>query len=110
MMKMKFRELVQEIGAENYYKFLENEISVLNFFNDWHMNCLMCFPILESLAEEFSGICFGKINIEEYGEIAEKHNVENVPCLIIFRKGQQIDRIDNMISEEVLRERISVLI
>ena len=106
---MEIHELVREIDGGNYSKFLENEISVLNFFNDWHMNCLMCFPIMESLAEEFSDICFGKVNVDEADEIAARHNVGNVPCLIIFRKGQVVERIDN-ISEEVVRERIEILI
>ena len=107
---MKFQESVIEIDEENYLSFLKNDVSILNFFSDWQMNCLMAIPVIESLAEEFSNICFGKVNIEEVEEIARRHNVENVPCLIIFRNGHQIDRIDKNISEEILRERISSLI
>jgi len=108
---MIFQDLVMEIDENNHEEFLKRDLSVLNFFSDWHMGCLMILPVLESLAEELSEkICFGKVNIEESEGLAEKHDVSTVPCLIIFKKGLVIDRIENVCSEEILRERICCLI
>jgi thioredoxin 1 len=108
---MRFKQLVAEIGMDNYDEFIRREISVLNFFSDWKMSCLMVFPILESLAEEFNDkIFFGKINIEESQEIAQLHDVKKVPCVLVFKNGEQIDRIENCDSEEILRDRICCLI
>ena len=71
----------------------------------------MVLPILESLAEEFAEkICFGKVNVEEYGEMAEKYGVSKVPCLIILKQGKVIEKIERSCSEEFLREKISCLL
>ena len=107
---MVFNELVIEVDEDNYSNFLDNEIVVLNFFSDWHMNCLMVLPILEELAEEYKGrICFGKVNIEEVEVIAQKHKIESIPSIIVFKNGQQVLRIENIVSEEVIREKICCL-
>ncbi len=108
---MQFQQLVWEIDEDNHKDFLENELAVLNFFFDWHMNCLMILPVIDSLAEEFEGkIFFGKVNIGECESLAEKWNIKKVPSIIIFRKGEMIDRIDSISNEEVLRERICCLV
>lgn len=104
---MQFQELVWEIGEDNYSDFIQNDLVAIQFFSDWQMSCLMSLPIIESLAEEFcEDICFGKVNIEEYEEIAVKHGVSNVPTLLILKNGEVIEKIDNSFSEEDLREKI----
>ena len=108
---MVFQELVRELDQSNFGDFLERDFSVLNFFSDWHMNCLMVFPILDSLAEEFVGkIFFGKVDVEENEELARRFNVGSVPCLLIFKNGELVDRIDNACSEEILREKLCCLV
>ena len=63
---MGFQEFIHEIDEENHDSFMKNDLSILHFFSDWEMDCLMVLPVIESLAEEFSGkISFGKVNIEE---------------------------------------------
>ena len=108
---MVFRELVRELDQSNCREFLERDFSVLNFFSDWHMNCLMVFPILDSLAEEFlDKISFGKADIEEHEALAERYHVGSVPCLLIFKNGELVDRIDYACSEEILREKLCCLV
>ncbi len=105
---MMFEEFVSELDGENQDDFLSRDLSVLHFFSDWQMNCLMTLPILESLAEEFSDkIFFGKVNVEEQDDLAEKFNIKKVPTLLVFKHGKQVDRIENCSCEETLRERIS---
>ena len=110
-LKMKFQELIAEIDEGNHRDFLSNGFSVLNFFNDWNMGSLMALPVIESLAEDFFGkICFGKINVDEDEGLARAYGVEKVPCLIIFKNGKEVDRVENFDSEEVLRKKIVCLL
>jgi len=108
---MVFQELVTEIDENNYNSFLNNNFSVLNFFSDWHIDCLMVLPILEELAEEFKGrISFGKVNIEEVDGIAKKHNISQIPSLIVFKNGRVVVKIEDDVSEELIREKICCLL
>jgi thioredoxin 1 len=105
---MVFQELVVDVDESNYNNFLDNDLAVLNFFSDWHMNCLMALPIIEEIASEFfekHGVCFGKVNIDEAEEIARKHKVSNIPTILFFRQGEQIDKLE-VIQEDLLRDKL----
>ncbi|MDD5193103.1 MAG: thioredoxin [Candidatus Nanoarchaeia archaeon] len=97
-----------EISAEEFYKVITNsdKLIVVNFFAEWHMPCLMFFPVIEDLAEQMKDVRFVKINIEDNQEIAEKHNISTMPCLIIFKEGKEINRIIGAQSIEVVEEKI----
>jgi len=108
---MSFQNLISEIDETNHDIFVKNNFSIMHFFSEWEMDCLMCLPIIESIAEEFSGkALFGKVNIEEAENIAKKHNITKVPSLLFFKNGKLVDRIDKMNSEEILRNKISCLL
>lgn len=108
---MGFQEFIHEIDEENHDSFMKNDLSILHFFSDWEMDCLMVLPVIESLAEEFSGkIHFGKVNIEEAEKLANKHQIKKVPSVVFFKKGQQVDRLDKFDSEEMFRNKISCLL
>lgn len=111
---MAFEEYVIEIGEHNYDEFFENQLAILHFFSDWHMNCLMTLPIVEDVAADFcekeQGICFGKVNIDEYEDFAKKHKITCVPALLFFKDGEEVDRIESQIQDDLLRERITSLL
>ena len=108
---MSFQNLILEIDETNHDHFIKSNISILHFFSDWEMDCLMILPIVESLAEEFFGkINFGRVNIEETEFIAKKHGVSKVPSVLFFRNGNLIDRLDRFESEDNLRNKIMCMI
>lgn len=103
-------DLITEIDAENYSDFIKKDFACLNFFSDRHLDCLMTLPIIEQLAGDFRDeICFGKLNIDEAEEIAEKHDVKNRQTIILFSKGKPIETIKNF-NEDFLREKLSSLL
>jgi len=108
---MSFQNPILEIDNTNHQEFLKNNLSIMHFFSDWEMDCLMFMPIIESIAEEFTGKAFfGKVNIEEAEAIAKKHKVLKVPSILFFKRGSLIDRIDKLDSEDLLREKINCLL
>src|SRR3989338_5151616 len=108
---MSFQESIAEIDETNHDKFLKNNLSIMHFFSDWEMDCLMVLPIIESVAEELFGKAFfGRVNIEETEKIAKKHSVSKVPTVLFFKNGSLIDRLDRFPSEELLRDKIMCLI
>jgi thioredoxin 1 len=110
---MLFQESVREVDESNYEEILKNKFVVLQFFSDWKMNCLMTLPLVEDLAREFCErnpeLCFGRVNIDEFEELAEKHGISKVPTIIILRDKEIIDKIDNSFEENFLRERLEAL-
>lgn len=101
---------VLEIDPTNHKEVLEKDYAVLNFFNDWEMDCLMCLPVFDALAEEFSNIMFGRVNIDDFSEFAERHKVERVPCTIILKRGEVVEKIGGQIDENILRQKLDELV
>ena len=103
---MVFQELVVEVDESNYEELFDKDLAVLSFISDLQMNCLMCLPMMENIAEEFHNVFFGKVNIEEAEIIAKKCNICSLPTVVFFRNGQQIDRIESSVHEDILREKL----
>lgn len=67
---------------------------LVDFWAPWCMPCRMLAPTIEEMAEEAQGRAYvGKINVDEEGELAMKYGVRSIPTLIIFRNGQEVERM-----------------
>jgi len=99
-----------EISSVEFEKFIENnkgKITVIDFFAEWCMPCLMLAPVIEELADKLSNkIAVAKINIDDNSEIASRFHVMSIPTIVIFKEGKEIDRIVGALPAEALEERI----
>ena len=67
---------------------------VVDFWAEWCGPCKMIAPILETLAEEYVGkIKFVKVDTEENFETPSSYGILSLPTLLVFKEGQQIERI-----------------
>jgi thioredoxin 1 len=67
-------------------------------------------PIIDEVARELKGkVKFGKVNVDEEGELAERFEVMSIPTLIFFKKGRQVERITGAIEEDELMDIIKKL-
>ena len=98
--------MVLEINSENYEKeVLKSDIPViLDFWAEWCGPCRMMAPVFEQLSSEFKGkLKFGKVNVDENRNLAEKYDISSIPTLLIFKKSKLVKRIRGALSEEEIR-------
>lgn len=80
---------------------------LVDFYADWCGPCKMMAPLVEKLAEELAGeAVIGKLNVDDCEEIAMKYGVMNIPTLILFRNGEEVNRVIGVQSREVLERMI----
>ncbi|HLI47055.1 MAG TPA: thioredoxin [Geobacterales bacterium] len=84
------------LDSNNWEKELKNSSLpvIVDFWAEWCVPCKMLEPIYEELAKEFEGrVRFGRLNVDENPDIAEKYGIMAIPTLIIFKGGEEVDRL-----------------
>ena len=80
---------------------------LVDFWATWCGPCRMQGPAVEKLAEE--GYNVGKINVDDEGELAERYHVMNIPTLIIFKNGEEKERMVGVQSKDLLESKLKAL-
>ena len=77
------------ITDENFDELINGDKPVLvDFFATWCGPCQMMSPLVSELSEEHPEIIVGKLNVDDYGDLARKYRVASIPTLILFKKGE----------------------
>jgi len=103
--------MVPELTNAEFNEFIKKGLVFIDFFAEWCMPCVMMGPIIDDIAEKFKGkIKFGKVNVGESQELAQKYNVSSIPNLTIFRNGKVINQFVGSMSEDELEEKLNSLL
>ena len=72
----------------------KSKVVVVDCWADWCSPCKMIAPIIEKLAEEYSGrVLFGKLNVDENPKTASKYGIMSIPTLLVFKSAKLVDTI-----------------
>ena len=95
---------IVEITRDNFEtEVLKSDVPVLADFNaDWCGPCQAMKPMLEELAESNPGYKIVSINIDDEDELAEDYDVVSIPCLVVFKGGQEVDRSVGLIPRDAI--------
>lgn len=67
---------------------------IIDFWAAWCGPCKMLSPIFEELEKDYKGkLHFAKLNIDQYEKLARDYEIMSIPCLVVFSKGKEVDRI-----------------
>jgi thioredoxin 1 len=77
----------------------------------WCGPCRMVAPVIEELAEQYRGkVKIGKLNVDDHPQVAGRFRIMNIPTLLLFKGGQEVDRIVGVVPKEELTQRIERLL
>ncbi len=81
---------------------------LVDFWAPWCGPCRMLAPVVEKVAASMTGrVKFVKLNTDENPQIAGQYGITGIPCLILFKGGQPVDRIVGFVPEGTITSAIS---
>ena len=100
-------DMVPEVSTSEFDEFIKKGIVLIDFFAEWCMPCMMMSPIVDELSKKFKGkIKFGKVNVGETQEIANRYNISSIPNFILFKNGKKADSFVGSMPEETFEEKL----
>ncbi len=67
---------------------------VVDFWAPWCGPCKMMAPVFTQAAAQFdTRLRLAKVNTEEVPALASRYAIRSIPTLVVFKNGQEVDRL-----------------
>ena len=100
-------EAIVELTSQNFNRQTKNGVMLVDFWADWCMPCKMMVPILNNVVTELPREAkVGKVDIQKYNDLASKLKVRNIPTMILFKDGIEVNRFVGVKQKDFLLKEI----
>jgi thioredoxin 1 len=114
MAKMKNTPLVADhekvltLTENNFQQETKGKLVLVDFWASWCAPCRMMAPVLNDVASELhTNAHVGKVDIQQYQSLANQFKVRNIPTMILFKNGREINRFVGIKSKEFLLKEMA---
>ncbi|MGM5484835.1 MAG: thioredoxin [Nanobdellota archaeon] len=100
---------VVHLNKENFDKEVkQSDLPVIvDFWADWCGPCKIMGPVFEEASKDYEGkLKFAKVNTEENQQLAADNGVMSIPTMVIYKKGEEADRIVGAMSKDDFKKEI----
>ncbi|AHC52009.1 thioredoxin [Sulfolobus acidocaldarius SUSAZ] len=98
---------IHHLTDKNFNEFLSSfKVSVVDLWAEWCPPCHLLSPIIEELSKDYQGVGFGKLNVDQYPEIASSYGVVSLPTVLLFYEGKPVDYVLGAVPREVIEYKL----
>ncbi len=94
--------------SRKFSEVIQSEVPVLvDFSAEWCGPCKMLAPILKQVKDEMQAeVTIIKIDVDRNPEISQHFNIQGVPTLMIFRKGDLMWRQSGVMGAKEIQQMV----
>jgi thioredoxin 1 len=98
---------VLTIDDASFDRVISNGVTLVDFWAEWCMPCIMQTPIMEEVARKIGdSVTISKMNVDENPNSASKYGIMGIPTSIVFKDGQEVQRFVGVQNEQILLKAI----
>jgi len=104
---------IVELTADNFQsEVIKSQIPVVvDFWAEWCGPCKMLAPTLDEIADEYAGkVKIGKLNVDNFPEIANNYGINSIPTLLFFKNGNVAGQSVGVKPKSAIKSAIDKLI
>jgi thioredoxin 1 len=102
-------DYVNEVDDKNFEaEVLQSTAPVLvDFWAEWCGPCIALGPTVEAVARDYQGKAkVVKVNVDNSNQTAQRYGIRSIPTLILFKGGDETDRVIGTTSKDRLAQMI----
>lgn len=94
--------MLRELDENNFTDEIKNGVKLVEFYTSW---CGYCKKQNSEL-EKMEKIWIGQVDADNNSEIASKYGINAFPTFLIFKNGEEAERISGLHTKEDLLNRV----
>ncbi len=96
------------LDGSNFFQTISKfPLLLVDFWAPWCGPCRMMSPLIDQIGKEYMGkLVVGKVNVDENPTISRQFVISSIPTLILFKKGQAVNKIIGSVSKNKIDEMV----
>lgn len=95
---------ISYLDDNNFKETIAKGVTLVDFHAEWCGPCKMIAPIISELATELKGqVTIAKLNIDDSQNVTSELGITMVPTLILFKNGQEVQRVTGVRDKQSLK-------
>jgi len=98
---------MEKLSSSDFNKINDKELCVVDFSANWCGPCRMLKPILEEIEMFMPDVPFYNVDVDEAEDVAKDFRIFSIPSLLVFKKGQVVDTMVGLGTQDEIIEFIN---